>query len=70
MYLLDSYAACAHRLQEQLQLMDHVYAVLPGLDEVGMRQALTKNMEEKKAMSKMLTDLRATRAEAGQQADD
>lgn len=67
--LFDAFTHCATSLHEKLKLLDGVYAVLPGNDEIGLHKALAQNMNEKKALAQMLIDLRAMRAEAEQQAD-
>ena len=61
--LLDAFADCAHSLYEKLELLDEVYAVLPGKDEVGMRKLLAHNNEEKLTMQ-VFNNLRAMWTEA------
>ncbi len=67
--LLGAFADCAGTLHRKLKLLDDLYALLPGNDEVEIRKVLAKNMDEKKAVAQVLIDLRAMRAETEQQAD-
>ena len=67
--LLDAFADCAQLLDQKLKQLDDVHAVLPGNDEIGLRKVLDRSQDEQQAVAQMLTDLRAMRAEAEQQAD-
>ena len=67
--LLDAFADCAGALQHKLTLLDDLYALLPGHDEIGTRKVLDQNQDEQATVTQMLSDLRAMRAEAEKQAD-
>ena len=67
--LLDAFADCARNLQTKLTLLDGLYALLPGKDEVGTRKVRTQSQEEHAAVAQMLIDLRAMQAEAEHQVD-
>ena len=67
--LLDAFVDCAAAPQDKLKLLDDLYGLLPGNYEIGTRKVLAQNQDEQAAVTQMLSDLRAMRAEAEQQVD-
>ena len=49
--LLDAFTNCATALQDKLTLLDQVYDLLPGNDEVGLRRTIAADRDERETVA-------------------
>ncbi len=69
LYVLDSFIQTAQVAYDKLTQLEEVQRLRPANDEVGVRKMQNQNREDRRALTQMVVDLRAMRAEAEQQTD-